>query len=264
MCAVLCTTDLTLDISMEMHKENRQRVLEYLRANNDLPAKTMVVVQGGEAPTFHDTGMQTLATCVQLPHDGSCHACTAVHMPVYAVLGGVQTTSHCSSRRATSNTCLVSRSPISTARSMWTLAGTPSTALVHPHTMCALVLTAVPLYRSMLFCPRLPEEYATWMGRILAPEEFKAMYEVCPRCGGVAVAAPAPAHECVPDRRSTRLPCTLPAQVDEVHYVDQMHDVLTTKTPSRLLTLYGINTDSGIVAKPGTWRVSTTPCGTTR
>ena len=65
MCAVLCTTDLTLDISMEMHKENRQRVLEYLRANNDLPAKTMVVVQGGEAPTFHDTGMQALATCVQ-------------------------------------------------------------------------------------------------------------------------------------------------------------------------------------------------------
>ncbi|KAK3851808.1 hypothetical protein Pcinc_041572 [Petrolisthes cinctipes] len=32
--------------------------------------------------------------------------------------------------------------------------------------------------RTVLFCPRLPEEYATWMGRITTPQEYTRRYQV--------------------------------------------------------------------------------------
>ncbi|KAM4638294.1 xaa-Pro dipeptidase isoform 1-T1 [Amazona ochrocephala] len=68
--------------------------------------------------------------------------------------------------------------------------------------------------RSMLFIPQLPESYAVWMGKIHPPEFFKKKYAV-----------------------------------DEVHYVNEISSVLASKNPSVLLTLRGINTDSGNVTK---------------
>ncbi|XP_030060295.1 xaa-Pro dipeptidase [Microcaecilia unicolor] len=68
--------------------------------------------------------------------------------------------------------------------------------------------------RSILFVPRLPESYAVWMGKIHPPEYFKETYAV-----------------------------------DEVHYTDQIAPVLTSKKPSVLYTLRGVNTDSGNVCK---------------
>jgi Xaa-Pro dipeptidase len=32
--------------------------------------------------------------------------------------------------------------------------------------------------KAMLFMPRLPEDFAIWMGRLLSPDEFKKMYSV--------------------------------------------------------------------------------------
>ncbi|KAK8725163.1 hypothetical protein OTU49_010729 [Cherax quadricarinatus] len=66
--------------------------------------------------------------------------------------------------------------------------------------------------RTVLFCPRLPAEYATWMGCIIPPEEFRQRY-----------------------------------QVDEVRYVDEISEVLRDMTgdTGTLLTLRGVNTDSG-------------------
>ncbi|XP_063841914.1 LOW QUALITY PROTEIN: xaa-Pro dipeptidase-like [Scylla paramamosain] len=66
--------------------------------------------------------------------------------------------------------------------------------------------------RAVLFCPRLPEEYATWMGRIKSPQKYQQ-----------------------------RL------QVDEVRYVDEIADVLREMTgqAGALHTLRGVNTDSG-------------------
>nr|XP_027227965.1 xaa-Pro dipeptidase-like [Penaeus vannamei] len=64
--------------------------------------------------------------------------------------------------------------------------------------------------RTVLFCPRLPEEYAVWMGRIVQPEEYRARY-----------------------------------QVDEVCFVDQIPEILRGMTTGSLLTLRGTNTDSG-------------------
>uniref|UniRef100_A0A8C5UG75 Xaa-Pro dipeptidase n=1 Tax=Malurus cyaneus samueli TaxID=2593467 RepID=A0A8C5UG75_9PASS len=68
--------------------------------------------------------------------------------------------------------------------------------------------------RSMLFVPQLPESYAVWMGKIHPPEFFKNKYAV-----------------------------------DEAHYVTEISNVLALKKPAVLLTLRGVNTDSGNVSK---------------
>ncbi|XP_075216120.1 dipeptidase C isoform X3 [Lycorma delicatula] len=68
--------------------------------------------------------------------------------------------------------------------------------------------------RSFLFIPRLPEEYSVFLGKIKSTDDFKAYYDV-----------------------------------DEVHYNDQIKDVLKSLNPKKLLTLHGLNTDSGYTCK---------------
>ncbi|KAM3961517.1 dipeptidase C [Aphomia sociella] len=68
--------------------------------------------------------------------------------------------------------------------------------------------------KSHLFVPRLPEEYEVWMGKLLSCGDFKKLYAV-----------------------------------DEVHYVDELRDVLKSLNPTSLLTLSGPNTDSGLTAR---------------
>lgn len=65
--------------------------------------------------------------------------------------------------------------------------------------------------KATLFCPRLPEDFAIVMGRITPPEDFQKRY-----------------------------------QVDRVCYVDQVAEVLEEMKPKLLLTLRGVNTDSGL------------------
>ncbi|KAH8419206.1 hypothetical protein KR222_010576 [Zaprionus bogoriensis] len=69
--------------------------------------------------------------------------------------------------------------------------------------------------KAVLFVPRLPEEYETWMGALLAPSDFKAMYEV-----------------------------------DEVYYVDELEAYLEKTAPKLILTLSGTNSDSGLTMQP--------------
>uniref|UniRef100_A0A673UQ89 Xaa-Pro dipeptidase n=1 Tax=Suricata suricatta TaxID=37032 RepID=A0A673UQ89_SURSU len=68
--------------------------------------------------------------------------------------------------------------------------------------------------KSTLFVPRLPASYATWMGKIHSKEYFKEKYAV-----------------------------------DDVQYADEIASVLTSQSPSVLLTLRGVNTDSGSVCR---------------
>jgi Xaa-Pro dipeptidase len=63
---------------------------------------------------------------------------------------------------------------------------------------------------SILFVPKLPIEYEIWMGTIQPVSFFKQKYEV-----------------------------------DEVHYTTDIKQVLNSKGSSILLTLHGLNTDSG-------------------
>ena len=69
--------------------------------------------------------------------------------------------------------------------------------------------------KSFLFIPRLPQEYAIWMGEIKPLQHFKDRYEV-----------------------------------DEVYYVDEINERLKDMNPERLLLLQGPNSDSGKVCKP--------------
>ncbi|CAH6787347.1 Pepd [Phodopus roborovskii] len=64
--------------------------------------------------------------------------------------------------------------------------------------------------KSTLFVPRLPPSYATSMGKIHSKEHFKEKYAV-----------------------------------DNVQYTDEIASVWTSQKPSALLTLRGVNTDSG-------------------
>lgn len=61
--------------------------------------------------------------------------------------------------------------------------------------------------------PRLPPEYAVWMGAIHSPQYFRSKYEV-----------------------------------DEVLYTDQLDDFITKADPAVLYTLKGLNSDSDNVA----------------
>jgi len=75
---------------------------------------------------------------------------------------------------------------------------------------------AVGSSRSTLFVPRLPAEYAVWMGKIHSLQHFKDTY-----------------------------------QVDEVRYVDELATALQGTGP--LLLLKGLNTDSGNEAEPASF-----------
>nr|KAF6407690.1 peptidase D [Molossus molossus] len=68
--------------------------------------------------------------------------------------------------------------------------------------------------KSTLFVPRLPASHATWMGKIHSKEHFREKYAV-----------------------------------DVVQYADEIARVLASQSPSVLLTLRGINTDSGSVCR---------------
>ncbi|KAG7302038.1 hypothetical protein JYU34_013493 [Plutella xylostella] len=78
---------------------------------------------------------------------------------------------------------------------------------------CYLALD-VATSKCHLFVPRLPEEYEVWMGKLLTCSDFQKLYAV-----------------------------------DEVHYVDEIADILKSLKPDSLLTLSGPNTDSGLTAK---------------
>ncbi len=69
--------------------------------------------------------------------------------------------------------------------------------------------------RATLFMPRLPEDWAVWMGRIDPPQHFEALYEV-----------------------------------DQVRYADEIAGALREWRPELLLLLRGRNTDSGSFAAP--------------
>ena len=71
---------------------------------------------------------------------------------------------------------------------------------------------------SVLFVPRHPEEYATWMGRLLSLDEFKSMYEV-----------------------------------ERVLYTDQLSEYFEKASPKLILTLSGLNTDSGLRSQPASF-----------
>lgn len=71
---------------------------------------------------------------------------------------------------------------------------------------------------SILFCPKLSEEYAVWLGTIKPKEYFQKRYGV-----------------------------------DEVYYTNEIAAWIETQKPPMILTLRGLNTDSGKYSEEGTF-----------
>lgn len=110
----------TLRISSELHSLNRQRLVEKLRAKDSLAGKTAIVVlQGGEATTRHDTDHEPL-----FRQESYFHWAFGVEEPDF--YGAIN----------------------------------------------------VADGKSFLFAPRLPSEYAIWMGKLHSLEHFKERYGV--------------------------------------------------------------------------------------
>lgn len=70
--------------------------------------------------------------------------------------------------------------------------------------------------RAILLVPRLPAEYAVWMGEIKPLEWFAKEY-----------------------------------QVEEARYTDELEAILLAIAPARILRNYGKSTDSGHFSHPG-------------
>nr|CAA75231.1 prolidase [Suberites domuncula] len=68
--------------------------------------------------------------------------------------------------------------------------------------------------KATVFIPRLPEDYATWMGQIYSCEHFRKKYDI-----------------------------------HSVRYTDEITEVIKSADPSMLLTLMGLNTDSNKFCK---------------
>ncbi|XP_013417625.1 xaa-Pro dipeptidase-like [Lingula anatina] len=146
-----CLGEHTLSVPMELHKENRKRLCERLRANKNVPKNSVVVMQGGESATQYCSDTELLFR----------------QESYFQWMFGV----------------------------------------AEPDSYGAIdVDTGV----GILFIPKLPESYATWMGKIHPPEHFKDKYGV-----------------------------------DKVKFVEDIATVLKNMNPSKLLILRGLNTDSG-------------------
>ncbi|KAG8193287.1 hypothetical protein JTE90_003774 [Oedothorax gibbosus] len=141
----------TLCVSMDLHKENRQRLCDALKGKSPDLEHSIVVLQGGESAT-----------------------------------------QYCSDRE-----------PVFRQESYFHWAF----GVLEPDCYGAI---EVCNNHSHLFVPRLPQEYAIWMGTLHGLEYFKKRYGV-----------------------------------DEVHFVTDIASVLASLQPELLLTLHGKNTDSG-------------------
>ncbi|BFZ20614.1 hypothetical protein BsWGS_23653 [Bradybaena similaris] len=150
-----CKGEHTLEIPMELFKQNRGRLCERLRGTGKVPAGAIVLLQGGVAETRNDSDHELL-----FRQESYFHWAFGVEEPDF--YGAIE----------------------------------------------------VDTGKSILFPPNLPESYAVWMGRLLTADDFKHLYSV-----------------------------------DEVHFSDKIATVLHNKAPSVLLTLHGLNTDSGKYSK---------------
>lgn len=154
-----CLGDHTLSVPVSLHTTNRQRLCERLKANPQVPAGAIVVLQGG---------LQEMRNCSD-------------HEPLFRQ----ESYFH------------------------WAFGVTESGFYG---------AVVVDTGKAIIFPPKLPEAYAVWMGKIQPKEFYKEKYAV-----------------------------------DEAHYAEDIATALTSYNPSVLLTLRGLNTDSGSFSKEATF-----------
>ncbi|XP_076448877.1 xaa-Pro dipeptidase-like isoform X2 [Babylonia areolata] len=146
-----CRGEHTFKVSMDLFKENRERLCQRLQDNGKVPKGAIVILQGGASEYRYCSDHEPI-----FRQESYFHWTFGVEEPDF--YGAVE----------------------------------------------------VDTGRAILFPPRLPDSYAVWMGKLLSEEDFRFRYGV-----------------------------------DEVHFADKIAEVLKSKKPSALLTLYGLNSDSG-------------------
>jgi Xaa-Pro dipeptidase len=203
---------------MSLHAENRARLVAGMRGS-DVPARSVIVLKGGEADMRHETGA---SPCGAMAWDGWSVRFFLLYL---ARRGGV---------------CIRAPLPF------------PTHAQPQPQPPTHILPSILPFPRadhenlfrqesffhwafgvrepdffgsidldtgaSTLFVPRLPATYAIWMGKVRTPEEWKEVYAV-----------------------------------DSVRYTDEIADVLLAADPGILYVLHGFNTDGKAYAKQATF-----------
>jgi hypothetical protein len=189
----------TLRVPMTLHAKNRSRLLDEFDAA-DVPPNSFIMLQGGMpacSPACLPAGRPSLLFL--LPPPSAC--CPSSQHPNRA-----------QSSRALSGTG-EEQALYDTDRELlfrqesyfqWAF------GVAEPGFFGAMDVTR---RRSVLFMPRLPPEYAVWMGVIHSPQYFQRKYEV-----------------------------------DEVLYTDQLDEFMARTDPAVLYTLKGLNSDSGNTA----------------
>ena len=151
----------TPKVSMQMHAENRGRVVDKLLSMYpDVPKNSFFLLYSGDQTTFHDTDNEPLYR----PESNFNYA-FGVHEPDFY-------------------------------------------GAVHIGTK-----------KSILFMPRLSEDYAIWMGKLEEPAHFKSKYAV-----------------------------------DEVYYSDEIERVLSAASAETVLVLHGFNSDGKKHTTPATFQ----------
>ncbi|XP_023243854.1 xaa-Pro dipeptidase-like [Centruroides sculpturatus] len=153
--AAFCLGEHTLTVPVALHSLNRQRLCERLRKKNDVPKKSVVLLQGGESTTRYCSDVEDVFRQESFFH--------------------------------------------------WAF------GVLEPDCYGAI---DVKTGKSYIFVPKLPESYAIWMGKLHTLEYFKEKYGV-----------------------------------DEAHYICDIENVLTSLQSEVLLTLKGLNTDSGKISR---------------
>ena len=148
----------TLKVPMKLFELNRQRLCEALRAHQELPLDSFVLLQGGPSEMRYCSDHEPL-----FRQESYFHWAFGVIEPDFFGVINVRSG------------------------------------------------------QSILFIPRLPSSYVTWMGKIKEPDEFKRIYHV-----------------------------------DQAYYVDELDQMLNelAGTSKLILVLNGLNTDSGTESKP--------------
>lgn len=145
----------TQPLPRSMHKEHRTKVLGMMRAAGAVPG-SLVLVQGGVAKERNDSDHEPIFRQVTCPP-------------------------HSTRRRATGH-CIPTPCSLSPKLPALTHALCAQESNFHylfgvAEPDCYATI-ATDSGRSTLFVPRLPAEYAVWMGAIASTEDFKLKYEV--------------------------------------------------------------------------------------
>ncbi|XP_038070149.1 xaa-Pro dipeptidase-like [Patiria miniata] len=144
----------THTVPATLHADNRGRLLERLRANKDVPAGSVVLLEGGK-------DINQYCTDIELVFRQESYFMWTFGVELAGFYGAV----------------------------------------------------AVDTGKAVLFAPKIPESYIVYMGELPSNDNIKERYAV-----------------------------------DEVHYVEEITTVLEAMNPATLLTLKGVNSDSGLTS----------------